>query len=111
LPNILYKMIIAIDFDGTLVEDKWPDIGPMIPEQFDRAKTLRSEGHQLILWTCREDSVQRKHLTEAVAFCSLMGLHFDAINENLPEHPYLHLGNSRKVYADKYIDDKAFKSL
>lgn len=104
-------MIIAIDFDGTLVEDSWPEIGRPRHDQFDRAKALKRDGHKLILWTCREDSPSGNRLTEAVEFCAKMGLYFDSVNENVTDSPFNYLGHSRKVYADKYIDDKSFKTL
>lgn len=100
-------MIAAIDFDGTLCEFKYPDIGkPKLP--FIRHCTeLRQSGVKLILWTCRSG----KQLKDAVAWCKNHGLEFDAVNENILKITN-ELGfkdDSRKIYADIYIDDKSIR--
>lgn len=100
-------MIIAVDFDGTITrESKWPDLGepnlPFISELIRR----RKNGDKLILWTCRDCDL----LQAAINFCRAFGLEFDAVNENIPEITEK-FGNSRKVYADLYVDDKAVKTL
>jgi hypothetical protein len=95
-------MIIAIDFDGTLVEHKFPEIGNMIPFAFDVCKEWQKRGHDLILWTCREN----KDLDLAVYFCKLRGLNFDSINKNILT---LSFDCKPKIYADWYIDDRMFK--
>lgn len=94
--------ILAVDFDGTLVEDKFPEIGKIRPVIFEAAKTAQKHGVKLILWTCRNGD----RLKEAVEFCAENGLHFDAINENLDEVKVLYGGDTRKVFADEYWDDK-----
>lgn len=94
--------IIAIDFDGTLVEDRFPDIGTPNQLMIDYCKNLKKEGTKIILWTCRNG----EKLTEAVEFCKQQGIVFDAVNENLPEVQAMFNGDTRKVYADRYIDDK-----
>lgn len=100
-------MIIAVDFDGTIVADCFPNIGEELFCAIETLKKLKENGHKLILWTCREDSPERFYLEEAVHFCMSRGLFFDAINENTPDSPFNLLGKSRKVYADFYIDDKS----
>ena len=100
-------MIIAIDFDGTIVNNKFPEIGEPIGNAFDALLAMKRSGYKLILWTCRNDIAERNYLTEAVDFCRDRGLEFDAINDNLSDSPFAHLGNGRKVYADLYIDDKS----
>ena len=101
-------MIIAIDFDGTIVEHAFPEIGEAIDGAFDALLFLKSQGHQLILWTCRNDNDPalngRKVLSEAVEFCRERGLEFDAVNANVPG---LGFNPTPKVYADIYIDDRA----
>ena len=96
-------MIYAFDFDGTLCENAWPDIGPPRTEVIEWAKRLKDEGHKLILWTCREG----ENLRKAVAWCKIHGLTFDTHNENLPEQNELYGNDSRKIGADYYVDDKA----
>lgn len=95
-------MVFAIDFDGTLVQDKFPEIGEEIPGRIDNIKRLQNEGYKMILWTCRNG----QHLAEAVSWCKDRGLIFDAVNENLPEVRERWGGDTRKVYCDFYIDDK-----
>lgn len=96
--------IVAIDFDGTLVEDNFPEIGTPYPEMFDLVKQLQTQGVKVILWTCRDGY----HLSDAVHYCcSEWGIIFDAVNQNVREVQGLFNNDTRKVYADLYIDDKA----
>lgn len=94
--------IIAVDFDGTLCENKFPEIGEPKQEVINTIKEYRNYGWKIILWTCRN----REYLTKALEWCRKQGLEFDAINENLPEVETFFGGYTRKVYADVYIDDK-----
>ena len=96
-------IIIAIDFDGTLCEDKWPSIGP--PKWGILRWILKKQkaGNKIVLWTCREG----ESLSEAVEWCAQWGLVFDAVNDNLPEEQEKWQSNPRKIGADVYIDDKA----
>lgn len=97
-----YK-VIAVDFDGCLCTNNWPDIGQPNRQLIRMLKTARSRGNKVILWTCREG----KYVEEAVKWCERQGLCFDAVNDNLPEMNALFNNNSRKIGADIYIDDKA----
>ena len=47
-------MVIAVDFDGTIVEHRYPAIGKELPFAIETLQKLASEGHRLILWTVRE---------------------------------------------------------
>jgi len=99
LPN--KHLIIAIDFDGTIVEDAYPNIGKPMIFAFETMKKLQSEGHRLILWTYRTD----KKLQEAVDFCKQQGLEFYAINKSYPEEEFD--GKiSRKINATFFVDDR-----
>ena len=71
-------MIIAVDFDGTIVEHKYPEIGRELPFAIETLKKLQQERHRLILWSVREG----KLLQEAVDFCRERGLEFYAVNSN-----------------------------
>lgn len=99
--------IFAIDFDGTLCENAWPEIGEPNIAMIEYVKALRKIGHELILWTCREGS----DLEKAVAWCAEQGITFDAVNDNLEETKQWFGGNSRKIVADYYIDDRAVQAL
>ena len=94
-------MIIAIDFDGTIVEHRYPSIGRIRPFAFETLKALQAKNHQLILWSHRTTS----ELEEAVSFCRANGLEFYAVNKNYPEEEW-HENESRKILADIYIDDR-----
>jgi hypothetical protein len=96
-------MKIAIDFDGTLVEHAYPDIGKDMLFSFETLKELQKQGHLLILWTFRSGDL----LNEAVNYCKSRGIEFYAINKNYPEEIFDD-SVSRKIDADIYIDDKNF---
>jgi hypothetical protein len=94
-------MKIAVDFDGTVVEHRYPDIGEEMLFAFDTLKALQKQGHQLILWTFRAG----KELDEAVEYCRKRGIEFYAVNKSYPEEKYDE-SISRKVDADVFIDDR-----
>jgi hydroxymethylpyrimidine pyrophosphatase-like HAD family hydrolase len=105
-------MVIAVDFDGTLCEHKFPEIG-QIKEIHQKVinfiRTSKSKGAEIILWTCREDLKERKYLTEAVNWCKENNIPIDFVNEY--PMPQFNGFASRKVCADMYIDDKAVNIL
>lgn len=100
-------MTIAVDFDGTIVEHRYPAIGPELPFAIETLKRLHEERHRLILWTVREGRL----LDEAVRFCQQRGLTFYAINSNYPEESPLHATYTRKLQADLFIDDRNLGGL
>ncbi len=101
-------MTIAVDFDGTIVEHRYPAIGKEIPFAIETLKRLRDGHHKLILWTVREGRL----LDEAVSFCRARGLEFYAVNSNLPNEPgRTGRPSPRKVDADLYIDDRNLGGL
>lgn len=97
-------MIIAVDFDGTIVEHRYPEIGKEIPFAITTLKQLQAEHHILILWTVREG----KLLDEAVEYCRNRGLEFYAVNANYPEEVRSEKSvcPCRKPAADLFIDDR-----
>src|SRR6056297_2529519 len=95
-------MKIAVDFDGTIVEHRYPDIGKEMPFAFETLKALIEKRHQLILWTYRSGS----ELEEAVEFCRKNGVEFYAVNKNYPEEVFDQHSMGRKIIADIYIDDR-----
>ncbi len=99
--------IISCDFDGTIVEGKYPEIGEPLDGAIETLRDLIVAGHRLILNTCREDVKKRKYLTEAVEFCRKHGVEFVSINENSLDDDFRdENGLRRKVYAHFYIDDR-----
>lgn len=95
--------IIAVDFDGTLCRDEYPAIGEANDGLIRYLRYQQKKGARLILWTCRNG----KLLVQAVEWCRKYHLEFDAVNENLPEVLERYGGDSRKIFADIYIDDKS----
>lgn len=96
-------MIIAVDFDGTIVEHRYPKIGKEIPFAIATLKKLQKERNLLILWTVREGEL----LDEAVNYCRKRGLEFYAVNANHPDEKIKENQTTpcRKIRADMYIDD------
>lgn len=95
-------MIYAVDFDGTIVEDKFPQIGKLIPYSLESLRILQEQGHIIILWTCRTG----KDLEDALEFMKKHNFVPDVVNDHSPKMKALFPeSDSKKVYADFYIDD------
>lgn len=110
------RIIIAVDFDGTIVEHRFPEIGLAVPGAFGWMQTFQSLGAKLILWTMRSDhrseihspeghKADRSYLDEAIQFCRGNGVEFWSHNENPEQGSWT---KSPKAYAQIYIDDAAF---
>ena len=96
-------MIIAVDFDGTIVTHEYPKIGKEIPFATQTLKMLAKDGHRLILWTVREGRL----LEEAVKWCNERGVDFYAVNKDYPEEELDNNNHySRTLKADIWIDDR-----
>ena len=95
--------IIALDFDGTIVTNKYPEIGEPIEKNIKRIKEEIENGAKVILWTNRVN----EYLDAAVSFCNDQGIRLEAVNENLPEVIEEFGGNPRKIFANEYWDDRA----
>ncbi|PQA92931.1 hypothetical protein B0A69_12220 [Chryseobacterium shigense] len=93
---------IAVDFDGTIVDDAYPAIGKAKIFAFETLRRLQSEGYRLILWTYRHG----KTLDEAVEFCKNNGIEFYAINSSFEGEVFDSENQSRKLDADWFIDDR-----
>lgn len=94
--------VIAVDFDGTLCKNRWPNIGEAYNEVINECIRRQAEGDKIILWTCRSGAL----LDDALLWCLNRGLKFDAVNDNLAENIEKYGNNCRKVWADEYWDDK-----
>lgn len=99
--NLHNTLTIAVDFDGTIVENAYPRIGKARIFAFETMKKLIEEGHRLILWTYRHGD----RLEEAVEFCRENGVEFYAVNKSFPEEQFDET-QSRKILADIFIDDR-----
>lgn len=95
------KLIYAFDFDGTIVTNKFPEIGTPIMNVVHLIHQVKAEGHYTILNTMREG----EKLDAAVEFCNRLGIEFDAVNDNLPHMKEFYKNNPRKIFANFYIDD------
>ena len=100
-------MIYAIDFDGTIVENEYPEIGPLIPRAKQLIQAIKEHGDTFILWTCRVGD----ELAEAVKFLEDAGIPPDYVNENTPGMIKAFGNDCRKVFADVYIDDRSWLVL
>lgn len=100
-------MIIAVDFDGTIVEHCYPEIGKEIPFATTTLKMLIADRHQLILWTVRRGEL----LQAAVDWCKERGVEFYAVNKNFPEEVVENDGCYNKVNAELFIDDRNLGGL
>ena len=95
------SLIYGIDFDGTIVEEKFPVVGKPKMEVIDFIRRLKRAGHRWILITMREE----KYLDDALSFLAMYDILPDGVNDNLPDRVEMWGNNPRKVYADIYIDD------
>lgn len=100
--------ILAIDFDGTIVEDRFPGIGQMIPGAKEAINELYGMGYEIIIWTSRTHI----RMLEAVEWLAKNGIKYHRINESSPANLRMY-GNkdSRKIFADMYIDDRGVNAL
>lgn len=103
--------ILAIDYDGTLVKDVFPEKGSFRRDILEKAKEFKKHDAEVVLWTCREG----KLLEEAVERCKEEGLEFDSVNENSPSQlKYMEEQKKKgdvlalhKIFADFYADDRS----
>jgi hypothetical protein len=96
------SLVLAVDFDGTVVEDRYPEIGKPLPFAIDTLKRLHADGHRIVLWTFRHG----RPLRNAVEFLESQGVQLYAVNQSFPEESEQLDGYSRKIHADWFIDDR-----
>ena len=102
------KKIIAIDFDGTIVEDRYPAIGPLKPGAKSVINWFYDTGCKIIIWTSRAGAP----LEAAIQFLSDNGIKYHHVNESCPDNTAQYGGvDTRKIFADVYIDDKSLSPL
>lgn len=97
------RKVIALDFDGTLFQNAWPDIGAPNLNVIHDALAAQENGADLVLWTCREGDL----LEQALAACRKHGLEFAAVNDSTPEWKEAWGTAPRKIGATEYWDDRA----
>jgi hydroxymethylpyrimidine pyrophosphatase-like HAD family hydrolase len=98
--------IIAVDFDGTIVEHAFPEVGKPLPHAIETLKELQAAGHRLILHTARGKGYggKKDYLEDAIEYCHANGLYFWGVNHNPDQQRWT---DSKKIYANLYIDDTA----
>ena len=101
---MIKSLLIAVDFDGTIVEDAYPKIGKVRPFAIETIKMLQDDGHRIILWTYRHGWT----LAEAVDFLKSNGISLYAVNRSYPEEDSHPSDVSRKINADIFIDDRNY---
>ena len=100
-------MIISIDYDDTIVHAAYPEVGFIKPHAAEVINRLYDAGHHIIIWTCRSGD----HEQMAAMYLHDMGVKFHHINENHPDNIAQYDSDSRKIFADIYIDDKQLGGL
>lgn len=101
-------MTIAVDFDGTIVEHRYPRIGEELPFATETLRMLQKDHHRLILWTVREG----EYLQQAIDWCKERGVEFYAVNSDYPEEKRENNNHySRKLKVDMWIDDRNLGGL
>lgn len=99
--NLLEQLIFAVDFDGTIVDHEFPEIGAEKPYAIETLKALQADGHKIVLWTCRNEV----YITPVVKWFEERGFQPDAINSNVIDVSGF---ADPKIVADVYIDDRNF---
>jgi len=100
-------MILAIDFDGTIIHGQFPNIDGLVHGSKQYIQMLKTDGHYIIINTCRSG----QQLVDAVNFLLQNDIPFDRVNDNEPTSIAKYNNNSRKVYAHVYVDDKQVGGL
>ena len=109
---------IAVDFDGTICYNGWPDISAGRPNELliNWLIKRQKKGDRIILWTCREnyggkDFPDGEYLTDAINFCNRHGLYFANFNSNVIgdyfESGWEQENFGRKIRCDFYLDDRS----
>jgi len=99
-------MLVAVDFDGTIVTHRYPNLGEPVPGALDKLRSFMSKGYKIILWTMRSDGgPDGDMLSQAVNYLRDNGIELYGINQNPTQAGWT---ESPKAYAQVYIDDAAY---
>ena len=101
------KLVIAIDFDGTICDLSFPEVGRMKLDADTYINMLYDEGHHILIHTCRTGIYEGL----AQTFLKEQEIHYHYINSNMPYMIELYGQDCRKLSADIYIDDKCLMGL
>jgi len=99
-------MYICVDFDGTVVDHRFPKIGQAAPDAIHWLQRWQELGARIILWTMRSPNPEYPNvLQDAVEYLESRGVHLYGVNENPDQKTW---STSPKAYAPIYVDDAAF---
>ena len=98
-------MYICVDFDGTIVDHRYPNIGEPVPGAIKWLKEWQKNGAKIILFTMRSSNQEERDLLQAaVQFIENYGIKLYGVNENPDQRSW---SRSPKAYAHIYVDDAA----
>ena len=103
----MQKLILAIDFDETIVQCDFPRIIKLRPDAKKIINQLYDDGYYIIIWTCRHGD----HALEAETYLLKNGIRFNKFNQHHPALIKRFRNDTRKISADVYIDDKCVGGL
>lgn len=93
-------LVVAVDFDGTVVEHEYPDVGADVPGAVKVLKKLVAAGVRIVLWTMRSD----EELADAVDWYAKREIPLFGVNHNPEQDSWT---KSPKAFAQVYVDDAA----
>ena len=105
-----YAPVIAIDFDGTIVEHDFPRIGALKPWAKSVINKWYDMGYKIIIWTCRNNHEpdhpewDQAPISAVREFLMKEGVKFHGINQQQPGLGFYL--EARKIFANVYIDDR-----
>jgi len=94
--------VISIDFDGTIVEDEYPNIGDSI----DGARYVINHWYNIGCWIIINSCRYGIYECDMISWLNKNNINYHTLNENLQWRIEMHNGNPRKIGADFYIDNK-----
>ena len=97
------KLTISIDFDGCIVTLAYPQIGKVRNGAKAVITRWYNEGHTIVINSCRNGNMQKEMVIALVH----NGIPFHYVNENSQALIDLYGGDTRKISADIYFDDRS----
>jgi hypothetical protein len=98
----MFRATISIDYDDTIVYQDFPNSGTIKPNAKEVINRLYNDGHHILIWTCRS----KENLETAKKYLNECGVNYHLINHNLPTNIEKYGGDTRKMSAHIYIDDR-----
>ena len=89
------KLILSVDFDGTIAELAWPEVGALRKDADTYINLLYNEGHTIIINTCRTGKYERM----AQHFLDYHGIKNHSINNHCTKHIKLYKQHIKHIYT------------